>query len=178
MFCYKDFCADIDCGFTLPNMEKDPLAVTTMPDASVTAPGRRNRITVAPDRAHKIADLEEKMRTRIRKRGILMKPAFQDMDPIRTGHVSREQFSRILYMMGFELDDTCIGLLCAAYCDLGNHNDVNYVDFLKSVDPPDQDQELALEQAASPRQDERCAKYFDARGFVRPMDGLAGPLLA
>uniref|UniRef100_A0A7S2MSP4 EF-hand domain-containing protein n=1 Tax=Alexandrium andersonii TaxID=327968 RepID=A0A7S2MSP4_9DINO len=178
LFCYKDFCNDIDRGFTTPNLETDPLAMTTMPDATSTALGRRNRITMTPNRGKRVDELEDQLRSRVRKRGIFLKPMFQDMDRTNRGHVSRNQFARILHMLGFELDERQIGLLCAKYCDLGNHNDVNYVDFMKSIDPPDEDQELAMEQNQAPHQEVQCSKYFDARGTVRPLDRVGSPLIA
>lgn len=177
MFCYKDFCADIDRGFSTPNLERDPLAMTTMPDASSTAPGRRNRATMSSFRTQQVTAVEDKIRSRIRKRNIYLKPAFQDMDRIRNLHVSRNQFARVMHTMGFELDEVALGLLCGAYCDLGNHNDFNYVDFLKSVDRPDEDTELAMEQANSPYRDMHCSKYFDPRGHVKPLDRMGSPVM-
>lgn len=178
MFCYKDFCADIDRGFTMPNLERDPLAMTTMPDAASTAPGRRNKMAMTPSKIQRVTELEDKMRSRVRKRGIYLKPAFQDMDRTNNGHVTRNQFARVMHMLGFELDEVAIGLLCGVYCDLGNHNDFNYIDFLKSIDPPDEDTELAMEQATAPHQDQQLSKYFDARGTVRSMDRMGSPLMA
>jgi len=178
MFCYKDFCGDIDRGFASPGLEKDPMAVTSMPDATSTAPGRRNRITMTPSRLMKCSDLEDKIRSRVRRRGIYLKPAFKDMDRAGTGHVSRNQFTRVMHMLGFELDDAAIGLLCGNYCDLGNHNDFNYVDFLRCIDPPNEDTELAMEQATAPFSDLGTSKYFDARGTVRSIDRVGSPLMA
>merc|ERR1719161_1852529 len=109
------------------------------------------------------------MRYRIRTRGVLIKPAFQDMDKCNRGFVTRGQFSRILDMLGFGLDEASVALLCSVYCNLGNHNDVNYVDFNKSVDPRSQGQEqLAMEQTLTPRSDSP-SKYFDSRGRVGRM---------
>jgi len=170
MFCYKDFCRDVDQGFQIPNLEKDPLMVTSMPDASTTEPGRRNRIVMTPTRKSKVSEILAKMRSRVRKRGIYMKPGFQDMDRINRGHVSRNQLARLLVMFGFELDEVAIGLLCCEFCDLGNHNDFNYIKFLSVVDPPNGDVELAMEQATAPHQGFRCSRYFDERGTVRPME--------
>mmetsp|Transcript_98951 Transcript_98951/g.308346 ORF Transcript_98951/g.308346 Transcript_98951/m.308346 type:complete len:513 (-) Transcript_98951:42-1580(-) len=178
LFCYKDFCADIDAGFATPNLEADPLAVTAMPDATSTAPGRRNRVAMTPSKQKRVDALEDSLRSRVQKRGIFLKPMFQDMDRTNRGHVTRNQFARILHMLGFELDERQIGLLCIKYCDLGNHNDFNYIDFLKSVDPPDEDTELATEQQAQPHQEISSSKYFDARGTVRSMDRMGSPLMA
>mmetsp|Transcript_45415 Transcript_45415/g.131481 ORF Transcript_45415/g.131481 Transcript_45415/m.131481 type:complete len:501 (+) Transcript_45415:77-1579(+) len=178
LFCYKDFCADVDRGFSIPNLETDPLMVTAMPDASSTAPGRRNRITMTPSKLKRVDGLEDQIRSRVRKRNMFLKPMFQDMDRVNRGHVSKNQFARVLHMLGFELDERQIGLLCAKYCDLGNHNDVNYVDFMRNVDPCDEDLELAITQDEAPYQEKQCSKYFDARGGVRQMDRVRSPLIA
>jgi len=78
MFCYADFCADVDRAFTTPGLEREPTATITMPDATSTAPARRNRMTMTPARKYKVNDLEEKIRARVRVRRTLMKPTFQD----------------------------------------------------------------------------------------------------
>jgi len=178
MFCYKQFCADVDRAFAVPNLEKDPLAVTTMPDASSTWQGRRNRITMSGNQANKVAEIEDKIRSRVRKRRVHLKPLFQDMDRVNRGHVTRGQFSRILCMLGFELDEASMGLLAGAYCDLGNHHEVNYVDFLQSVDPPDDGVMMAMESMQAPFQGHQSSKYFDARGMARPSDRTAYPMYA
>mmetsp|Transcript_31350 Transcript_31350/g.60566 ORF Transcript_31350/g.60566 Transcript_31350/m.60566 type:complete len:502 (-) Transcript_31350:424-1929(-) len=178
MFCYKQFCADVDRGFTTPHLEKDPLAVTTMPDASSTWPGRRNRIAMSGNQANRVAEIEDKIRSRVRKRGVHLKPTFQDFDKVKRGHVTRGQFSRIMGMLGFELDEASMGLLASAYCDLGNHHEVNYVDFLQSVDPPDETIMAAMESMQAPHQGHKCSNYFDARGTARPMDATSYPMFA
>mmetsp|Transcript_142482 Transcript_142482/g.246846 ORF Transcript_142482/g.246846 Transcript_142482/m.246846 type:complete len:82 (+) Transcript_142482:17-262(+) len=74
-------------------------------------------------------------------------------------------------MLGFELEPPEIALLCSIYCDLGNHNDFNYSDFIKSCDPPNEDDEMAMQQMMSPYQDMAPSKYFDSIGQkVRPLD--------
>jgi Ca2+-binding EF-hand superfamily protein len=172
LFCYTNFCRDVDQDFTYPLLEKEPLKRIKMPDASSTAPARRNKMAISEADSDKVAALEEKMRYRIRTRGILMKPAFQDMDKCNRGYVTRGQFSRVLDMLGFGLDANSVALLCSVYCDLGNHNDVNYVDFNKSVDPKPQGKELSLDQTLSPRSDSP-SKYFDSRGRVGRMVSAA-----
>jgi len=174
MFCYADFCADVDKAFTTPGLEREPTATITMPDATSTAPARRNRMTMTPARKYKVNDLEEKIRARVRVRRTLMKPTFQDMDRCHRGHVTRNQFARCMHMLGFELDETATALLASVYCDLGNHNEFNYLDFCKSCDPPDEEQETASQQINAPHQPFVAAKYFDARGKVHPLDRSVG----
>merc|ERR1719148_589681 len=65
MICYALFCRDIDAAFSVPGLEKDPLACTPLPDATTTAPGRRNRMSLTNNRRQKINQLEDKIRKRI-----------------------------------------------------------------------------------------------------------------
>lgn len=170
LFCYTDFCADVDKAFTTPGLEKDPLATISLPDSGTTSPARRNTIRLGSSRKRQIAELEEKLRTRVRLRNILIKPQFQDMDRTSRGFITRSQFGRVMGMLGFELSEIEVGLLCSTYCNFGNHLDFNYVDFCKSVDPPDPDAELAMEQLTSPHAGSPPSKYFDDLGKVQPLD--------
>merc|ERR1739841_365588 len=96
------------------------------------------------------------------------------MDRTKCGHVTKSQFGRIMHMIGFELNEQEISLLAAAYCDLGNHNDFNYVDFSKSCDPPSQDVEIAMQQyMAAPEGMSLAPKYFDSHGGIKPLDRCA-----
>jgi len=166
-FDYRSFCGDVDTVFTRPGLEKDPLAVLEMPDATVTSPARRNTIKLNARKQEKIAKLEDMVRTYVRKRQVEMKPLFQDFDRARRGYVSRSQFQRTLTTMGLELPEKSIGYLCNMYCDYGNHSDFNYVRFLKSIDPLSEDVETALMQLTSPHKSE-TKSYFDTAGRVMP----------
>jgi hypothetical protein len=96
MFYYKMFCRDVDLAFSTPGLEKDPLMTTPLPDHTTTAPGRRNRMNLNKEQKQKIFDLEDKIRSRITKRRILMKPMFMDMDKAHKGLVSKNQFGRVM----------------------------------------------------------------------------------
>merc|ERR1712048_912367 len=72
LFCYADFCSDIETGFTRPGLEKEPLARVEMPDPSSTAPARRNTIRLSTQRRAQISELEEKIRTRVNLRRVLI----------------------------------------------------------------------------------------------------------
>jgi Ca2+-binding EF-hand superfamily protein len=169
MFCYALFVRDVDMAFSVPGLEKDPLAMTPLPDATTTAAGRRNRMTLTPNKRQQIDKLEDMIRSRIATRRILMKPMFQDMDKAHKGLVSRGQFGRVMGMLGFELNQNQIALLAGYYCDRGNHNDFNYVDFIKACDPPNEQEEIAMSQLNAPYQDQAPSKYFDGPR-VRQMD--------
>lgn len=171
MFCYAEFCHDVDMAFTIPYLEKTPLTSVAMPDASTTAPARRSRQSLTPATSMKVQELEDKIRTRVTMRRMLIKPAFQDMDRTVTGKVTKNQFARVMQILGFELDETAIALLANSYCDRGNHRDFNYVDFCKSIDPKDDDIEIAMQQLNGAYQDFVPAKYFHpVSGKVIPLD--------
>jgi len=176
MFCHALFCRDIDAAFAVPGLEKEPLAVTVLPDPSHTAPGRRNRQVLTSNRKKEIDHLENKLRSRIAQRRILMKPMFLDMDKAHKGVVTRNQFQRVMGQLGFEVLTSEVTLLCSMYCDRGNHNDFNYVDFIKACDPPIEEEELAMQQLNAPYQDCSPSKYFDGMR-VNPLDRAASPIM-
>jgi Ca2+-binding EF-hand superfamily protein len=176
MFCYALFCRDINAAFSVPGLEKDPMACTPIPDATTTAPGRRNRMVLSAEERRKVDELEDKIRNRISKRRIWLNPPFLDMDKGHKGFLSRSQFGRCMGQLGFELDQSDIALLAAVYCDRGNHNDFNYMDFIKANDVPDEEQEIALAQLSSPYQEQSPSKYFDGMR-IHPCDRAMSPLL-
>jgi len=168
LFDYRSFCDDVDKAFTVPNLERDPLARIDMPDATTTAPARRNTMRLSDAKTAKARKIEEKIRTFVRKRRTEMKPMFQDFDRAERGYVTRSQFVRIMSMMQFDLDEKAIDLLAGIYCDFGNHNDFNYKTFLRNVDPPAPDVEVAMMQMTSPFIPFKPKPYFNARGKVMP----------
>jgi len=174
MFCHALFTRDVDAAFSVPGLEKEPLATTMMPDATSTAPGRRNRMMLSDKKKDSINAFEDKVRARIKKRRILMKPFFEDMDKARKGLVTRNQFLRVMGMLGFELDPREVALLAGYYCDRGNHNDFNYVDFIKACDPPIVEEETAMSQLNAPYQDQAPSKYFNG-ARIHPLDSAYSP---
>jgi len=176
LFDYRSFCDDVDKAFTLPNLENYPYARTSMPDASTTAPARRNTMRLSEAKLAKVRKVEEKIRTFVRKRRAEMKPMFQDFDRAHRGYVTRSQFTRIMSMMQFDLDEKAIDLLAGIYCDFGNHNDFNYKTFLRSIDPPAGDVEVAMMQMTSPFVPWSPKPYFNSRGRVIPRSASA-PML-
>jgi Ca2+-binding EF-hand superfamily protein len=172
MFCYTDFVRHVESDFTTPYLEKTPTAQIIMPNTSHTAPARRNSQLIDSERKAQISALEDKMRYRVRTRGMLLKPTFQDLDQARRGYVTRNQFARVMAMLGWNLSQHEINLLCEAYCTLGNHTDVNYIDLIASLDPLPADQVLALEQSAGPVSRGAQSKYFDAMGRITAVQDM------
>jgi len=178
MFNYRDFCAEADKDFTTPGLEKDPLLPVAMPSALTTSPGRRNRIALPEHEHPAIERLHDRICSRVKKQRMLLMPAFQDMDRTRRGHISVSQFARCMVQLNICLSDAEVDLLRTAYCDLGNHTDFNYVEFVKRVDPPSEIIRAAEFKRSSPRPSDVPPKYFNAYGTVRPIErGFPGTAL-
>jgi len=175
MFCHALFIRDVDAAFSVPGLEKEPLAQTPLPDATTTAAGRRNRMSLSTAKRDTINKLEDKIRSRIFKQRILMKPMFNDMDKAHKGLVTRNQFQRVMGMLGFGLNTMEIALLSGFYCDRGNHNDFNYVDFIKACDPPIEEEEIAMAQLNAPYQDQAPSKYFNGSKVHSMVDRAYSP---
>merc|ERR1712224_886046 len=156
-------------AFMQTGLEKDPLAETSMPDHTTTAPGRRNRIKLNSAQKNAFNALEDKIRSRVVKRRILMKPTFNDMDKAHKGLVTRNQFHRVMGCLGIDLTPEEVAVLAGVYCDRGNHNDFNYVDFIKACDPPIEQEEIAMSQLNAPYQDQAPSKYFTGNR-ISPLD--------
>lgn len=171
MFCYELFCTHIDEAFTCKGLESNPLAQISMPNSATTMPARRNRMSLTPEEQEVIAMVEDKIRAHTGVRRIPLRSSFQDFDPIRRGHVTKGQFSRVMHSLGFELDENSVAILCKAYCDLGNHVDFNYLDFCASCDPPSAHEKLAIEQTMLPFEPPQPSKYFSERGNIGALGG-------
>lgn len=169
LFCYADLVADVDKEFVGQHLEKDPLAQTSMPDAHSTMISRRNKICLSPERLREWEWVEGKIRSVVNVKRINLLPAFKDMDRTNCGHISKNQFYRVMESMGFHLSQEDVEILGNVYCDLGNFVDVNYVDFLKSVDVPTEDVELAIAQLQAPYQGFEPTQYFNPVGKVIPV---------
>ncbi|OLQ11332.1 S-adenosylmethionine synthase 2 [Symbiodinium microadriaticum] len=174
MFCYGDFCADVDREFATPNLEKDPLAQTSMPDSTSTMVARRNKVVLTQERLKQWEWLESKIRSKVQRHRINLLPSFKDMDRSNCQHITKNQFHRVMQSMGFDLSEDDVNLLGNVYCDLGDHIIFNYVDFLKSVDVPSEDVELAVAQLQAPYKGDEISHYFDSRGKVIPADSRMG----
>merc|ERR1719172_454452 len=120
-------------------------------------------MSLSPAEQEIIASVEDKIRARTGVRRILLRSSFQDFDPIRRGHVTKGQFSRVMHSLGFELDENSVAILCKAYCDLGNHVDFNYLDFCASCDPPSAHEALAMEQTMQPYEKPKPSTYFNTK---------------
>lgn len=68
---------------------------------------------------------------------ILLKPCFMDYDRSKSCHISAAQFQRVLKSLTLmPPQETVYNLIIRKYCDKGNTKEVNYFDFCKDVDRP------------------------------------------
>ena len=82
----------------------------------------------------KFDELLQGYRSEISNRRILLKPLFQDFDRGNLGHISKNQFLRILYQHHIMPSKDYVNLLLKKYTDKGNLDEVNYYDFCRDVD--------------------------------------------
>jgi len=176
-FNYLQFCNDVNQAFAVTGLEKMPLFRAEMPDAETTSPARRNSMRLGDGTRSKIASVEDRIRTQVQKNGIHLKPLFDDFDRAHRGFVTRSQFTRVMSTINLPQHEDTVGCLAGKYCDFGNHCDFNYKTFLKSVDPPKDDVEVAMMEMTSPHIPFRPRPYFDDRKRVIPRSN-SSPMLS
>jgi hypothetical protein len=106
----------------------------------------------------------------VQQRRIPLKPSFEDFDPARHGHVTKNQFSRALGSLGFELTEDEVNILALKYCDYGNKFEMNYWDFCSACDP-------LMDLLAAKSEDRRMNLKPDNKYFTRTYDSgvVSGP---
>lgn len=73
-------------------------------------------------------------RQAVATRRILLKPVFKDFDITKNGHVTKQQFLRVVDLLKISAPDHITQALLRRYMDKGNVDEVNYVDFCDEVD--------------------------------------------
>lgn len=168
LFNYAQFAFDVDQAFCKDGLEQEPLTRICVPDANATLPARKSQMLLDLDVTRRIDELEEEIRVRIRERRMLLIPVFEDFDPIHRGHVTKSQFARVMFTMGFRLDENDIDRLSRRYCDKGNSREFNYKDFMRSVDQRDPREIKAAKQVLEPYHPHRASQYYDYAGHICP----------
>jgi len=167
LFHYQEFCDDVYRDFGQNGLESQPLARIGMPDASTTAPARRNPMRLTEDRRKQIRHIEDRIRTFIKKQRVELRAKFGDFDQVNRGFVTKTQFRRVMSAVQFDVDATSLNLLAGEYCDFGNHREFNYMKFLKAVDPVTPDVKVAMTELTAPYKLFKLP-YFDMHGRVIP----------
>ena len=81
-----------------------------------------------------VESLLEEYRTAVKNKRIHLKPIFQDFDITKNGHVTKAQFLRVLDLLKITAPPAELQVLLRRYMDMGNVDEVNYVDFTNDVD--------------------------------------------
>ena len=69
---------------------------------------------------------------------ILLKPQFQDYDRSQSSHMTAAQFLRVMKNLDLMPNSEVVfDLMIRKYCDKGNTREVNYYNFCKDVDRPE-----------------------------------------
>lgn len=161
MFNYERFCEDVNRAFTHKNIHTEPLARISLPKPEATIPSRVARVLLTNDEKNKIAQIEQNCRARVTKRRILFKNNFADFDPAFTGHVTVNQFYRVMETLNMNTSEEDMKMLCKRYCDQGNKIQFNYRAFCRVCDPPDADLTFAEIQQMAPYEKHVPSRYFD-----------------
>jgi Ca2+-binding EF-hand superfamily protein len=106
-----------------------------VPDTATLLKGRRDAQKLSAEEAAIVADVEERIRLRTKQRGIYMLAQFIVYDKTRLQRITKNQFTRVMLSLGFELTKPQVKALAKKYCNLGNADDFNYRDFCDVVDP-------------------------------------------
>merc|ERR1712196_126421 len=83
------------------------------------------------------------------------------------GVVKRAQLKRVLAMTGMPLSDAEGEPLADGHCNRGNLLEVDYNQFLRVVDAPDDDLRVACAQMDGPMPQRPDPSYFDGTGTVK-----------
>ncbi|XP_067010369.2 uncharacterized protein [Anabrus simplex] len=133
--CYLTFEDDIDQVFTTKELEKCPEYVVKGAPPEVTelpAQGATDWQEVSENMRNLCEETLDKVKQRVEKRRLMLKPRFSDYDRLRSGHVSRSQFRQVLLTMGILLSRHEMDSLESRYLDdLG----FNYLWFLREAEP-------------------------------------------
>lgn len=134
MFSYADFCRNINLAFTVKGIDKDPVASVKPITKEDTTAGRRKYFEFTPEEQEQQNSILQEYRQAVQNRRIHLKPQFQDFDITKCGHVTKNQFLRVLAQLGIYAPEPVLNLLLRRYMDKGNADQVNYVDFCDEVD--------------------------------------------
>lgn len=132
------FCRNIDAVNTTRGIEKNPLYDVPQLVSDTTLPARRYFLRVQEPERTKLLYILDLVKHEIQTRRVLLKPHFADFDRVHNGYVTRSQFLRVLSKFEIYPQDEYLDVILQCYSDNGNLNEVNYYEFCKDVDGPDE----------------------------------------
>jgi len=140
---YRRFCNDVDLVFTLPNLEKDPLAVPADEPAGLIDRERfqRSNRYLGEAKEAVVSAVLDRIRGMVAERGIFVKDFFRDPERNNNSikhvnHVSVYQFKQELNVkLGFRLTAEEMEVLVEKYVNEDYDDMVNFLAFSNTVDP-------------------------------------------
>jgi len=130
---YPAFIASINKAFTTTGIQKAPTTNVPQLNQGDTLLARRKYLNASKS----FVDLESVMdeyRYAVLVRRIMLKPLFQDFDRTKNGHVTKQQFLRVVDSLRITAPEEITQELLRPYMDMGNVDEVNYVDFCEDID--------------------------------------------
>ncbi|CAD7698240.1 unnamed protein product [Ostreobium quekettii] len=140
---YRKFVEDVDRVFTLKGLETDPLKEVPAEPLHLLDKQRYQRSArrLEGDKDCGVEDVLFRVSDIVRKRGVLVKPMFDDAAADNhsskvVGHVTRNQFAQCLNVkLNLELEPEEVDLLAEKFGQSDYPEMVNYVAFANTVDP-------------------------------------------
>lgn len=130
---YKSFCDSVENVFTIPDMEKKPLAHVVRPPRGLLNRTLNGNLSLYEE--DQVATCLQTMTERVRKYKMQVFPYFKDFDRSTafTRNVSKIQFGRVLTTLNLMPSTEMFTLLCKKFQDSVN-GDINYPLFCQIVD--------------------------------------------
>ena len=114
--------------------------------------------------------MKKELRHVMTTQGVELKPMFRDFDKTNRGYITRHQFERVLTQQHLKpRTGKIISLLLKKYMNNGNLVDVNYADFIRDIDIPDEryliyenviDDEKAKRETILQNEQKNATKYI------------------
>lgn len=131
---YTEFCRYIESA---PDA-LDKLPEVRPPSYISTVEARRKFLEFSEAEKSLLIETLASFQITIRNRRVHLRPMFQDFDITKSGHVSRTQFTRVLNQLNLAPSEELLRVILKRYLDKGNMEEVNYMDFCKDVDKPEE----------------------------------------
>lgn len=130
---YKSFCDSVENVFSVPDMEKKPLAHVTRPPRGLLSRTLNGNLSLQEEEL--VAECLETITQRVRKYKMQVFPYFKDFDRSTafTRNVSKIQFGRVLTTLNLMPNAEHYALLCMKFENNVN-GDINYPLFCQVVD--------------------------------------------
>ena len=131
---WRLFMEDVECVFTLPDLEKEPeRKVPPLESFLLPKPGTLEEWDNAPKGVRdSLKATMARLRSKVLQRRMLAKPIFQDFDRHNNGHITKGQYRQCMATLDLFADDVETAAIEAKYSD-----DVgfNYMRFLTDLIP-------------------------------------------